>query len=330
MAQFRKDPFGPAWVLISPERGLEASDFGSAASRSENCALCPGGDAGSELRALRPSTSATNAPDWRLRVVRHPSALLDDKPFELRGEGLFIDAPGSGYQEVIVEHSEHGMRLEEMSAEHLLELLKLYRERAQLLGAKPGVKHVQITRNVGKAAGAAYDHPHAQLLALPVPNRWVEEERQAAQEYFARERRCLFCDVIAAERAKRERLVSHNQAFVALAPYAAKTPFETWILPTVHASGFTETAVNTLPALGALLQAVLRAMNTALNVPPYNMIVHMLPLGDDESYHWHLELLPRLTRQAGFDWGSGLYINPTPPEDAARFLRETLSLQGVG
>ncbi len=338
MSQFRKDPFGTAWVMISPERGLEPSDFGSVvtedrvSSRHPNdCILCPGHEAqtSSELRALRSSQSSTDSPDWRARVIPHPAALLQSKAFAEEGEAPFVRAPSSGYQEIIVEHPDHTMRLERMSREHLGEVLKLYRDRLEHLATKPHIRHVQITRNVGQAAGAMFAHPHAQVLALPVDNRWVEEERQAARGYFTQHRRCLFCEVIGAELEHRERVVSANAHFVALTPYASRQPFETWVLPRQHSSRFGKLSSNNLSDLAELLQSVIVAMNAALDYPPYNIVLHTLPSQAEPSYHWHFEILPRLTNQAGFDWGSGFYVNPTPPEAAARFLRESLALRGI-
>lgn len=332
MPQFRKDPFGPAWVIISPERGLKPSDFGSAGASLATSPLSPGGETslGRELRALRPASSSVSAPDWRARVLEPRGSMLEaDKPFQPSGDGLFVSAANSGYQELVVDHPDARMSLDRMTGPHVTELLKLYRERLELLAKQPGIRHIQLTRNVGSAAGAAYDHPHAQLLAVPVSNRWLDEEMAAAQAHFASHARCLFCDVIAAELSRKERLVSYNEHFIALAPYASKTPFETWLLPRQHGSGFTALASNTVPHLAELLQNVVRAMNTALDGPPYNLILHTLPQEDDSRYHWHIELLPRLTKHSGFDWSSGFYVNPTPPEDAARFLRGALALQAV-
>ena len=331
MPQFRKDPFGPAWVIISPERGLEPSDFGSAGGAAATSPLSPGSEArGKELRALRPAESGALSPDWRVRVLEPYASLLEaDKVFEPNPGDLFVAAASSGYQELVVDHPDARMSLDRMSAAHVVDLVKLYRERLELLAQRPGVRHVQLTRSVGRAAGAAYDHPHAQLLAVPVGNRWLDEEATAAQAYHVQHDRCLFCDVIAAELSGKERLVSYNEHFIALAPYASKTPFETWLLPRQHGSSFTALASNTVPHLVELLQNMVRAMNTALDRPPYNMILHTLPQAGDSRYHWHIELLPRLTKHSGFDWSSGFYVNPTPPEDAARFLRGALALQEV-
>ena len=331
MPQLRKDPFGPTWVIISPERGLEPSDFGSADHTGDHCRLCPGMEraAGKEVRAIRPSTTKVNGPGWQARVVANETVYFEAKPFEPGGPPLFRHAPSSGISELVVEHPVHGLHIEDMPRDHLIELIKLYRDRIEHLSRRPDIQHVQLTRNVGQAAGAVFEHAHAQILAMPVSNRWLDEERQAAGEYFNREGRCLFCDVIEAELGERLRLVSYNELFVAVAPYASKTPFEAWILPRQHASSFASLSSNAIPHLVDLLKAVLAAMNGALSQPPYNMTLHTLPQGKAAEFHWNLKILPRLTAQAGFDWASGFYVNPTPPEDAARFLREALTLQGV-
>lgn len=331
MSLFRKDPFGFAWVLISPERGLQASEFGSTLAREAVSPLSQGreSETGPEIQAIRPSASTIDGPDWRMRVIEHPSALVQPKPFAASGDGPFTHAPASGHQEIVVEHPDARVRLETMPAAHLGEVLRLYRDRLTFLAQRPDIRHVQLTRNVGAAAGALFDHPHGQLLAVPVPNRWVEEEVAASRHFHRHHGHCLFCEVIEEELLRRERVVTHNASFVALAPYAAKSPFETWILPRRHDSAFSAVASNTLAQLADILQSVARAVNVALNYPPYNLVLHTLPQVGDEGYHWHIEILPRLTIHAGFDWGTGFYVNPTPPEDAARFLREALALQEV-
>ncbi len=327
VSQLRKDPFSPAWVIISPERGLEPSDFGSAKPKTDHSPLSPGNEAfvGREIRTVCPPGST----QWRMRVIEHPTALLTPKPFQISGSDLFTSALNSGYQEIVVEHPDAAMLLDHMPLEHLTDVLKLYKDRIATLSAKPNIQHIQLTRNVGKMAGSSYDHPHAQILAIPVNNRWIDEEISAADDYYGLHSHCLFCDVMDAELRTKERLISYNQHFVAIAPYASKNPLETWILPRQHASSFSEVASNVLPFLADLLQSIVRAMNSALNFPPYNLLLHTLPKEGDNKYHWHIELLPRLTRQAGFDWSSGFYVNPTPPEDAARFLKGALALQEV-
>lgn len=331
MPLFRKDPFGRAWVLLSPERGLLPSDFGSVPPAKPRSPLSPGneGKVSAEIAAVRPSAVTHDAADWSMRVIAHPAELVSPRRFEEEGEELFRQAPSSGYQEIIVEHPDATMTLDAMPRPHLVELLKLYRDRLALLGSRQGVTHVQLTRNVGRAAGALFDHPHSQLLAVPVANRWVQEELEVAVGHHTENGTCLFCDVMARELQLRERIVTFNEEFVALAPFASKTPFETWILPRRHGSGYAGVPANTLPLLADILQAVTGAINDALDRPPYNMAIHTMPRHDMPEFHWHIEVLPRLTTQAGFDWGTGFFVNPTPPEDAVRFLREALALQQV-
>ncbi|MEX2501832.1 MAG: hypothetical protein WD336_05620 [Trueperaceae bacterium] len=331
MSTFRKDPFGSAWVLISPERGLEASDFGSVGRSAELSPLSPGEDPSlREIDARRPSGSRRDGRDWRIRVLEAPGALLDDRPFEVAGEVPYLHALARGRQEIVVEHPDARARIERFPSEHLIELLRVWRERMAHLADDATIRHVQLVRNVGSLAGATYDHPHAMLLASPVPNRWVDEERSVAALHHREHGRCLFCDVIRHECEHRERLVASNDRYVAIAPWAAKTPFETWILPRRHASAFGAEPVNALPDLADLLRSVVRSLVTALDDPPYNLLLHAVPEVADGAYHWHIELLPRLTRKAGFDWSSGFFVNPTPPEDAARFLREASVLDEVG
>lgn len=329
MSLFRKDPFGHAWVLISPERGLQSSDFGSVGQELLESPLSPGGDGAlEEIHALRPSGARAGGPDWRVRVVEHPAALVQDRPTRFAGTDPFRHAASRGFQEIIVEHPDPRERLETMSRDHVVEVLRVYRDRLALLAKKEGIRHVQLSRSVGRAAGSLFDHPYAQVLAVPVTNRWLEEEVSVSRAHFDAKGCCLFCEVLDLELEQRDRLVTHNSHFAAIAPYASKCPFETWIVPRRHSATFTTEVSNLLPALADVMQAVLRGISTALNDPPYNLVLHTLPAADD-AFHWHMEILPKLTFQAGFDWGSGFYVNPTPPEDAARFLREALALQEV-
>lgn len=330
MSLFRKDPFGPAWVLISPERGLEASDFGSVPRPSGPSSLSPNADPSlRELAARRPTSSGRDGPDWRIRAVQHPGALLADRPFEPCRDGPFQHAPSHGFQEIVVEHPDARLSLDTFPLDHLVEVLRFYRERMEFLASRPHVRHVQLTRNVGRAAGALHAHAHGQLLAAPVPSRWVQEEVAESQAHHAQSGRCLFCEVLDAERRQRERVITSNARYVAIAPYASKTPFEAWIVPRRHGSAFAHEPVNDLRLLAELLQGLVRAMNGALDRPPYNLLLHTMPHAGVAYYHWHAKVLPRLTNHSGFDWGNGFYVNPTPPEDAARFLRESLAMQEV-
>lgn len=332
MPLFRRDPFGRAWVLLSPERGLEASDFGSVPLAAPVSPLSPGGSApvGAEVAAVRPATSSVDSPDWRIRSLVHPAGMVSPKPHAVdEGNALFTQLPALGHHELVVEHPDAQERMETMNPGHLTEVLRFYRDRLEVAVSRPGIRHAQVTRNFGRAAGALYDHPYGQLLAVPVTDRWVGEEKAIAAEHHGQHGSCLFCDVLREELSLRERIVTENESYVALAPFASKTPFETWILPKQHASSYVSVAANSLPQLTDILQVLLRSLADALDNPPYNLTLHTDVRSGRPDFHWHMEILPRLTNQAGFDWGTGFFVNPTLPEDAVRFLREAVALQEV-
>jgi UDPglucose--hexose-1-phosphate uridylyltransferase len=180
-----------------------------------------------------------------------------------------------------------------------------------------------IFKNEGEVAGASLEHTHSQLIALPIIPKLVREEIESASKYYEFKERCIFCDLISQELGDGRRIIYQNGSYVALAPYASRSPFETWILPKAHEPHFYPPKEN-FSGFADILQTVLKQMDRILDVPPYNFLIHTSILRDgmNEYYHWHLELLPKLTKIAGFEWGSGFYINPTPPEEAARFMRE--------
>src|SRR5262249_30289952 len=181
-----------------------------------------------------------------------------------------------------------------------------------------------VFKNHGEAAGASLEHPHSQLIALPILPSQVIEELDGAKRYFANKERCIFCDIIRQELAAKVRVAAENQDFVTLSPYAARFPFETWILPKHHEAAFENSPTSAFEGLAHMLRQVLCKQVRVLDNPAYNLVLHSSPLQENTNdyYHWHLELIPKLTKTAGFEWGTGFYINPTPPEEAARFLRE--------
>jgi UDPglucose--hexose-1-phosphate uridylyltransferase len=184
-------------------------------------------------------------------------------------------------------------------------------------------KYALIFKNEGKSAGASLEHSHTQLIALPIIPKLVKEETDSAKRYYDLKERCIFCDVINQELEYRKRVIFENAKYVALAPFAPRAPFETWILPKRHESNF-HPPQEDFSGLAEILQVVLKQIDKILEVPPYNFVIHTSPFHDEinDHYHWHIELLPKLTKIAGFEWGSGFYINPTPPEESAKFMSE--------
>jgi UDPglucose--hexose-1-phosphate uridylyltransferase len=185
-------------------------------------------------------------------------------------------------------------------------------------------RYIIIFKNHGAAAGASLEHPHSQLIALPIVPREVRDEVDGAKLHYTAKERCVFCDIVRQESHDSRRLIAENADMIAVAPYAPRFPFETWILPKRHQALYEDAARHEYASLARLLGDVLRRMNRALRFPPYNLLIHSAPLAEPAAdfYHWHVEIIPTLTKVAGFEWATGFYLNPTAPEEAAQVLRD--------
>jgi UDPglucose--hexose-1-phosphate uridylyltransferase len=331
MPELRKDPIVNRWVIIATERARRPIDFQVErdAKRPGLCPFCPGQEDKTppEVLAYRPGDgpgARRDAPGWRLRVFpnRYP-ALMIEGDLARAGDGVYDRMNGVGAHEVIVETPDHARSFGSLPEPEMESVFSAYRDRVLDLRQDMRFKYVMIFKNHGAAAGASLEHTHSQLIALPVVPSVVKEELEGAREYYRFKERCVFCDIVQQELAERKRIVYENDAFVVFEPYAPKFPFETWVLPKRHRASFTD-ARHDYRALANAMRVALRKLTVALDDPPYNFILHTAPLHDQESahYHWHIEIMPTLSKVAGFEWGSGFYINPTPPEEAARFLRE--------
>jgi UDPglucose--hexose-1-phosphate uridylyltransferase len=329
MPQLRKDPVTGRWVIISIDRQKRPNDFRierAVVIGREHCPFCPGHESMTppEVMAYRQNGGAPNGPGWDVRVVpnKYP-ALQVEGTFDRAGDGMLDRMNGIGAHEVIIETPHHDRTLASMSEPEIVQVLWAFRERMLDLQRDIRLKHVLIFKNHGAGAGATLEHPHSQLIALPIVPDFVREEVDGARRHFAIKERCVFCDIIAQDLADGRRIVFDNADAVALAPYAPRFAFETWLMPKRHGARFEEAARHEYEGIARLLKPLLQRMDRALESPPFNVILHSAPFGDDtaNAYHWHLEILPKLTRVAGFEWGTGFYINPTPPEEAASVLR---------
>jgi UDPglucose--hexose-1-phosphate uridylyltransferase len=329
MPELRKDPILGRWVIISTERGKWPSEFVVQHPPTKNgfCPFCPGNEdkTPQEILAYRPDGSKANTGGWTLRVVpnKYP-ALRIEGDLNREGDGVYDKMNGVGAHEVIIESTDHKDSLATISEKQFEDILWSYRDRIIDLKKDPRFRYVLIFKNYGEAAGASLEHSHSQLIALPIIPKRVAEELDGSLEYYNYKERCVFCDIIRQELIQDRRVVSENQDFLAVTPYAPKAAFEVWILPKKHESAFENSQKHEYENLAKLFSNTLKKMDKTLNSPPYNFILHTSPLrdGDNQHYHWHFEIMPTLTRVAGFEWGSGFYINPTPPEEAAKFLKE--------
>jgi UDPglucose--hexose-1-phosphate uridylyltransferase len=225
---------------------------------------------------------------------------------------------------VIIETTDHHTHLGLLPDDHVTDVIRAYQQRYADLRGDVRFEYALLFRNHGLSAGASLSHPHSQLIALPVVPKRAAEELDSAERFYGQEGACIYCTMLEQERAARDRLVFENEQFVALEPYASRFPFETWILPRAHQADFGAMPSGAESQLAQALRETLYRLHTCLGNPPYNFIVHTLPYRGNthHAYHWHVEIMPRLTQVAGFEWGSGFYINPVIPEEAARFLRD--------
>jgi UDPglucose--hexose-1-phosphate uridylyltransferase len=327
--ELRRDPVTGRWVIISTERWKRPNDFRLERAVSlgrDQCPFCPGREALTppEVLSYRQNGGAPNTSGWDLRVVpnKYP-ALQVEGTLDRAGEGIFDRMNGIGAHEVIIETPDHDRSLAAMSEPEIERVLWAYRERILDLKRDIRLRYILVFKNHGAAAGATLEHTHSQLIALPIVPDFVREEIEGARKHFAVKERCVFCDVARQDLADGRRIVLENADIVVLAPYAPRFAFETWLLPKRHGARFEEAPRHEYESLARALKQVLQRMDRALETPAYNLIIHTAPFTDDVGavYHWHVEIMPKLTRVAGFEWGTGFYINPTSPEEAAQVLR---------
>ena len=330
MTDLRKDPVTGRWVIIATERQKRPSDFrveSVVVKPDGSCPFCEGHEERTppEILAYRNGTPG-NTRGWEVRVVPNKfPALRVEGSLDREGEGLFDRMSGIGAHEVIIESPNH-----DADAGHVERggdregVLGLARTRARSQARHPPPLHRDLQepwcggRRVARACT---------LAAHRVADRAARDDRRAGrrQAPFQQKERCVFCDIMRQELKDGARVIAESADFVALAPYAPRFPFEAWLLPKRHRSRFEEATPGEFASLARMLKDTLRRMNATLTSPPYNLIVHSAPLQDDAGpfYHWHIEVMPKLTRVAGFEWGTGFYINPTGPEEAAEVLRKT-------
>jgi UDPglucose--hexose-1-phosphate uridylyltransferase len=327
--ELRKDPVTERWVIIATDRARRPSDFSRehvAPVSNRICPLCPGNEAKTppEVYALRHS-GTSNQPDWSVRVIPNKFPVLGiEGELNRDAEGLYDRMNGLGAHEVIVETPDHAATLATMPESQVESVLWAFRNRVQDLKNDRRMRHILLFKNHGEAAGSTLEHPHCQLIALPVVPKRMLEELEGARHYFDFKERCIFCDIVRQESKAGVRVVAETDKFLVIEPYASRFPFETWIVPRMHQSHFEDIDPAHLQNLAWALRSTLRKMDKVLENPAYNFVIQTAPVQDAPMphYHWHIQIIPKLTKVAGFELATGFYINPTPPEEAAVFLRD--------
>ncbi|MDI6861721.1 MAG: galactose-1-phosphate uridylyltransferase [Caldisericia bacterium] len=331
MPELRKDPVIGRWVIIATERSLRPNDYKiESEEKNKDLSKCPFEEGNEsltppEILSYRKPNTNKNGPGWWVRVVPNKfPALRIEGELDKRGVGMYDMMNGIGAHEVVIETPNHFEEIAFMPETQIQEIIWAWRDRVLDLKKDKRFKYILIFKNKGAQAGASLEHPHSQIIALPIVPIRVQQELNGAKEYFNFKDRCVFCDMVQQELEDRERLVEENHEFISIVPFAARFPFELWILPKKHSSDFIEVSKADVVSLSIVLKRSLLRLKNLLNDPPYNLIIHTSPLDQYNlpHYHWHIEIMPRLTKVAGFEWGTGFYINPTKPEDCAKFLRE--------
>lgn len=324
MPELRRDPVAGRWVIIASERAKRPDDYAGEfppAARNLPCAFC----AGNETMTPQEIMAVRSGGTWRARVVANKfPALMVEGDLSKRGDGMYDLMNGVGAHEVFIESPRHEVSITALSDADVRDVLWLYKQRLLDLRNDFRLVYGLVFKNVKDKAGASMEHTHSQLIATPIVPLQVEQEIRRCSEYFDYRGRCLLCDMVMQEMQSGARMVMDTPNFIAFEPFAARFPFETHLMPKRHMSHFEATDDALLPELARVLRMSIAKIEAALNQPPYNYLIHTSPLNvrSLDHYHWHFEIIPRITRVAGFEWGSGFYINTVPPEQAASFLRE--------
>ena len=329
MSEFRKDPITGRWVIIAAERAQRPRQLGALSNSSdeEPCPFCAGHEAMTppEVWASRPQNTPADTPGWRVRVVpnKYP-ALEKSAKWQASNDRFYQSRHGLGVHEVIVECPDHVVNMADLSEAQFTDILSAYRARLSALRSERRWRYLLIYKNHGDRAGATLEHLHSQLVALPSVPKEALDEIDGAKAHFAATGRCIYCEMIEREIAQRERLVFDHDKFVALCPFAPRFAYETWILPKTHRAIFENSSEQETSQFARALRETITRLNHALDNPPFNYFIHSLPADDgtEDHYHWHLEILPQLSRAAGFEWGSGSHMTSVAPEAAARLLRD--------
>jgi UDPglucose--hexose-1-phosphate uridylyltransferase len=330
MSEIRRDPVIGRWVIMDTDHPAKPEEYEYEAHTYKGgvCPFCYGNETMTppEIEVIRDPSTSPNTSGWQVRVVANKfPALQIEGELERRGLGIYDLSNGVGAHEVLVETPYHEKDTPDLLNSEVENFLSMYCRRALDLVKDKRFKYIMVFKNFGAAAGASLEHPHTQMIALPMIPKSVLEEIKGAHDYFEYRERCIFCDIIRQEEGEGERIILENKHFLSFAPYASRFPFEIWIIPKKHNEFFCHMSKEEIPSLAAILRETIAKIKCIFPHLSYNFIVHSGPVNTDvavEGYHWHIEFMPKLTRVAGFEWGSGFYLVSTPPELAAKLLKE--------
>jgi len=332
MSEIRQDRATKRWVVLATERAKRPHD---AVKRSEaapepeyspDCPFCPGNEdkTPAEVLALRSPGSEPNGPGWQVRVFANRfAALRPEGEVRVENPEWFTSITGVGIHDVIVEHPHHNETPATMTLGEMLLVFEVLSQRFAQLAGDRRLAYLALFRNQGVTAGSSLHHPHAQLIGTPIVPTHVRQELTTAREFYDDAVCCVYCATMQHELADGRRVVLDNDHYCAFTPYASRWPFETWIVPKHHEPVVVFDDRFDTESFARTLQSVLRMLYLGAGNPDYNLVLHQAPLRDscEDYYHWHMEIVPRLSTPAGFEFGTGIWINTVMPEEAAPYLR---------
>lgn len=333
MPEMRRDPVTKIWSIIATERAKrpESSLIKHTVNDDEirhdpSCFFCEGNEHATppEVLVYRDESYPLDTSKWKLRVVPNKFAAVSlNEDLHISQENpIKVNGYARGAAEVLIESPHHTRNLALQDTDHVAFVLKAYRDRYLSLSQEKSIKYISIFKNNGHQAGASLAHPHSQIMAVPVVPVNITNELLGANDYYEATGRCVYCDIAKTELKDKSRIICENDDFISFAPYASRTPFETWVMPKFHTAKYQDLSDFQIKQLAEIWKATLFKIYMGLDNPPYNYFIHTSPTQKnvDKHYHWHMELIPKLTIAAGFELGTGMYINIAIPEECAEYL----------
>ncbi len=329
MSELRREPLTGKWTIIAPERSRRRDAFSAKGEKRSRCPFCGGGNGLYEIYKI-------DGPEgWELKTVpnRYPVLGIEGS-LERSGHGLCDRITGIGANEIIIDSPRHGLKAADYTEKELLNLFRAFKARMEDLAKDMRFRYIAAFKSIGEEAGAVIDHPHSQIVALPVIPPSVKKELEASAAYYAEKERCLSCDLLEEEIKSRSRIVFENYDFAALCPYGAAYPFQVSVYPKKHGHSFALCGDGSLKQLADITKEIYSRLASLLNSPAVMTAVSTAPLKDgrpdlkgelsyvESSFHWRMDIRPVITGASCFEWASGMTANPVQPEEAALYLRE--------
>ena len=327
MGELRRDPIVNRWVIIDPGRGERELIFQGEElpSRSDiPCPFCPGreGYTPPEVYVIGEPGRKPNERGWWIRVIPDKNPIMRiEGGLDRRAEGMFDLMNAVGAHEIVVESPDHNIDWPSLEDSQIRRILEVYRARSLDLRNDRRFRQIMVVKNHGRAV-SLFEHPHSHVVAFPIVPKGINDEIHGTMEYYRRKERCVFCDILREELRTGRRVIYESRAFLVFAPFASRFPFETWIIPRRHSPDFAEIRDEEISDLARVLKSAMGRLLQSLTNFSCSLIMHTSPLHEysRQEYHWHLEIIPRLSRIAGFEWGTGFFVNPIPPEEVAKRL----------